>query len=232
MPGSAFHTVILHKIPALSMERLPEVRRLITLIDVLYDHQVKVMCSAAQEPFKLFTADKNASQDEAFAFDRTASRLQDMMSQVPPPPPCLPPPCVPPPCMSPSCLLPTHVSPRREDLKGRWSRRAGAWITDGWVVGTKQEYMVKMHNPPSQSVDDTRPDARAVSAPLTELHHELTEKEVSVSLTEKELHVFGCAHAWHGTSQKRGATARHVMANGPTTPFVSGMCILIRENET
>lgn len=104
------------------MERLPEVRRLITLIDVLYDHQVKVMCSAAQEPFKLFTADKNASQDEAFAFDRTASRLQDMMSQ---------------------------------------------------------EYMVKMHNPPSQSVDDTRPDARAVSAPLTELHHELTEKEVN-----------------------------------------------------
>ena len=138
VPGSAFHTVILHKIPALSMERLPEVRRLITLIDVLYDHQVKVapflvrpralhlhlsiaplrlpdnpgvglpycgaaaawwprgcpsgvgssrdmtarqvMCSAAQEPFKLFTADKNASQDEAFAFDRTASRLQDMMS--------------------------------------------------------------------------------------------------------------------------------------------------------
>ncbi len=40
--GSAFHTVILHKIPPLSMERLPEVRRLITLIDVLYDHQVKV----------------------------------------------------------------------------------------------------------------------------------------------------------------------------------------------
>lgn len=42
VPGRAFHTVILHKIPALSMERLPEVRRLITLIDVLYDHQVKV----------------------------------------------------------------------------------------------------------------------------------------------------------------------------------------------
>lgn len=80
------------------MERLPEVRRLITLIDVLYDHQVKVMCSAAQEPFKLFTADKNASQDEAFAFDRTASRLQDMMSQVPPPP-----------SLSPSSLCPSSL---------------------------------------------------------------------------------------------------------------------------
>lgn len=76
----AFHTIIVKDIPYLSMERLPEVRRLITLIDVLYDHRVKLLCSAAAEPFKLFRADKGASQDEAFAFDRTASRLTDMMS--------------------------------------------------------------------------------------------------------------------------------------------------------
>jgi len=119
----AFHTVILHKIPPLNLERLPEVRRLITLIDVLYDHKVKFMCSAAAEPFALFTADKSASQDEAFAFDRTASRLQDMMSQ---------------------------------------------------------EYMVKMHSPPGQQIEasDSLHD-RAYRASLSELHHELTDKEVN-----------------------------------------------------
>ena len=37
-----------------------------------------------------------------------------------------------------------------------------------------------MHKPPSQSVDDVPQDGRAVCAPLTELHHELTEKEVCV----------------------------------------------------
>jgi len=76
----AFHTLIVKNIPFLSMERLPEVRRMITLIDVLYDHHVKLLCSAAAEPFELFKADRGASQDEAFAFDRTASRLMDMMS--------------------------------------------------------------------------------------------------------------------------------------------------------
>jgi hypothetical protein len=35
----AFHTVILHNIPLLSMDNLPVVRRFITLVDVLYDHQ-------------------------------------------------------------------------------------------------------------------------------------------------------------------------------------------------
>ncbi|KAJ1468449.1 AFG1-like ATPase-domain-containing protein [Baffinella frigidus] len=100
--AKAFHTVILHNVPFLSMERLPEVRRLITFIDVLYDHHVKLLCrhssyspaaaeplmlfqadnsSAAAEPLKLFQADKSAANDEAFAFDRTASRLNDMMSE-------------------------------------------------------------------------------------------------------------------------------------------------------
>ena len=37
----AFHTVIIHHIPRLTPERLPEVRRLITLIDVLYDHRCR-----------------------------------------------------------------------------------------------------------------------------------------------------------------------------------------------
>ena len=115
------------------MERLPEVRRLITLIDVLYDHQVKVMCSAAQEPFKLFTADKNASQDEAFAFDRTASRLQDMMSQVPPPLPV----SLLPVSLLPVCPLPVSCRPtslhavRISKVDGAGGREHGS-LTGGW----------------------------------------------------------------------------------------------------
>ena len=48
----AFHTVIIHHIPRLTPERLPEVRRLITLIDVLYDHRCRreTLCCYCQTP--------------------------------------------------------------------------------------------------------------------------------------------------------------------------------------
>ena len=77
----AFHSVILTDIPTLSLQRLPEVRRLITLVDVLYDHKVKLLVSADKGPFELFQEDEQSSHDEAFAFDRTASRLRDMQSE-------------------------------------------------------------------------------------------------------------------------------------------------------
>eukprot|EP00300_Choanocystis_sp_HF-7_P000479 c10382_g1_i2.p1 GENE.c10382_g1_i2~~c10382_g1_i2.p1 ORF type:complete len:355 (+),score=90.52 c10382_g1_i2:543-1607(+) len=76
----AFHTVIVRNIPRLSLDRLPEVRRFITLIDVLYDCRVKLICSAEAPPFDLFRVDSN--HDESFAFHRTASRLQDMQSEA------------------------------------------------------------------------------------------------------------------------------------------------------
>ncbi len=64
-----------------------------------------------------------------------------------------------------------------------------------------------MHNPPSLSVDDSPHDARAVSAPLTELHHELTEKEVCV---------LACAHARHRAALRIAArNACRVAASSP-----------------
>ncbi|KAH8063824.1 ATP binding protein [Aureococcus anophagefferens] len=54
-------------------------RRFITLVDALYEHGVKIVVRGAAPPTGLFVGDKGA-RDEAFAFDRTASRLIEMGS--------------------------------------------------------------------------------------------------------------------------------------------------------
>jgi len=80
--SKAFHTIIIRDIPQLTLQELPQVRRLINLVDVMYDNKVKVICSAASDPFSLFVPPEGSAnvEDVAFAFDRTASRLQDMQS--------------------------------------------------------------------------------------------------------------------------------------------------------
>jgi cell division protein ZapE len=70
-----FHTLLLDDVPVLSFENRNEARRFIILIDTLYDSRVKLIISAAAEPHQLYAADDGA---EAFAFDRTASRLIEM----------------------------------------------------------------------------------------------------------------------------------------------------------
>ncbi len=71
-----FHTVFISDIPKLGAEKRNEARRFVTLIDTLYDHRVKLICTAASAPAQLY-----ASGDGSFEFQRTISRLAEMQSQ-------------------------------------------------------------------------------------------------------------------------------------------------------
>ncbi len=70
-----FHTVFLSDIPKLTPEKRNEAKRFVTLIDTLYDHRVKLICTAATEPAQLY-----ALGDGSFEFQRTISRLAEMQS--------------------------------------------------------------------------------------------------------------------------------------------------------
>jgi cell division protein ZapE len=70
-----YHTLLIDRIPMLSAADRNEARRLITLIDTLYDEHVKLICSAATSPDRLYS-----EGDGAEAFRRTASRLAEMRS--------------------------------------------------------------------------------------------------------------------------------------------------------
>src|SRR5207253_701146 len=70
-----FHTVFLEDLPKLDAGRRNEARRLVTLIDELYEAQAKLVVLAEAEPGDLYPAG-----DGAFEFERTASRLQEMRS--------------------------------------------------------------------------------------------------------------------------------------------------------
>ncbi len=73
-----FHTVMLDRIPVMKgLEKRNEAKRFITLIDALYDNQVKLVASAGAEPTRLYLSD---SGTEEFEFHRTASRLIEMRS--------------------------------------------------------------------------------------------------------------------------------------------------------
>jgi cell division protein ZapE len=73
----AFHTLILDDIPMMNETKRNEAKRFIWLIDALYDHGVKLVASAEAEPALLYQATDGY---EAFAFDRTVSRLMEMQS--------------------------------------------------------------------------------------------------------------------------------------------------------
>lgn len=53
--SQAFHTVFLEGVPAMSMKLRDRARRFITLIDELYNHRVRLVCSAEVAPDELFT---------------------------------------------------------------------------------------------------------------------------------------------------------------------------------
>jgi cell division protein ZapE len=77
--ADAFSTVIVADVPILSPARRNEVKRLINLIDTLYDRRVRLIASAEAEPAELWQGKDGA---ETFEFARTASRLIEMRSDA------------------------------------------------------------------------------------------------------------------------------------------------------
>lgn len=71
-----FHTVVLSGIPAMSAAMSSAARRFTWLIDVLYDHNVKLIMSAAVPPDQLYTEGMLANE-----FQRTVSRIMEMQSR-------------------------------------------------------------------------------------------------------------------------------------------------------
>ena len=71
-----FHAMVLDGIPRLSPDNYDKARRFIVLIDSLYDHRVKLVASADAYPDQLYQRGEGAK-----AFERTASRLEEMQSQ-------------------------------------------------------------------------------------------------------------------------------------------------------
>lgn len=72
-----YHTIFLENVPKLGYDRRNEAKRLMTLIDVLYDNGRNLVITADALPQKLYSG-----QDHAFEFQRTISRLLEMQSET------------------------------------------------------------------------------------------------------------------------------------------------------
>ena len=73
--ASRFHTMVLSGVPRLSAGMSSEARRFTWLIDVLYDHNVKLIMSAEVPANQLYTEGMLANE-----FHRTVSRISEMQS--------------------------------------------------------------------------------------------------------------------------------------------------------
>ena len=71
-----FHTIFLEGIPVMGYDRRNEAKRLMTLIDSLYEKGTKLVVTAESPPDELYIGD-----DHKFEFQRTVSRLMEMQSE-------------------------------------------------------------------------------------------------------------------------------------------------------
>lgn len=73
--AGALRVLMIDDIPHLSASNFNEAKRFVTLIDTLYEARVRLICSAADLPERLYTEGTGS-----FEFERTASRLREMQS--------------------------------------------------------------------------------------------------------------------------------------------------------
>lgn len=71
-----FSVLFLSNIPRMTSEMGDRARRFTWLVDILYDHRVKLLASAAVPPWDLYTEGPNSQE-----FSRTASRLIEMQTR-------------------------------------------------------------------------------------------------------------------------------------------------------
>lgn len=75
--ANRYGVILLSGVPEMGPRQASEARRFTWLVDVLYDHKVKLIISAAVEPEQLYTQGALANE-----FHRTVSRLVEMQSQA------------------------------------------------------------------------------------------------------------------------------------------------------
>jgi cell division protein ZapE len=75
--AAQFHTVVLSNVPKMSAGQASEARRFTWLVDVLYDHRVKLLLSAEVPAAELYAAGALSNE-----FTRTVSRLEEMQSRA------------------------------------------------------------------------------------------------------------------------------------------------------
>lgn len=71
--AGALRVLLLDDVPLLSASNFNEAKRFVTLIDALYEAKVRLICSAADVPERLYVEGEGT-----FEFERTASRLREM----------------------------------------------------------------------------------------------------------------------------------------------------------
>ena len=76
--AARYDTIFIDRVPVLAEARRNEAKRLILLIDTLYDRGTRLVMSAEAPPPALYAGRKG---NEAFEFERTASRLIEMQGK-------------------------------------------------------------------------------------------------------------------------------------------------------